>query len=144
MNKEKPFGLSDFEQINGTWKLKRKKSSFICATVHCQRRCFEHRLCPTCVSREWRANNPVAYAYNNLKHHAKQRGIIFSITREQFQQFVSENNYMNGKGKGPQDLHIDRKNCHRGYELGNLQILTSSENAHKRHAEYSKQDRFPF
>lgn len=148
MGNDKPFGQAAFIRHEGKWKLARKESSLICDVKHCRRpRRPTGNLCFQCHNREWRANHPVQYAFHNLKRHAAQRGIRFTLTMEQFETFVNGNDYMNGKGRQPQDLSIDRIECSKGYELGNLQILTKSENSIKRNQEYGskdEQDTLPF
>jgi hypothetical protein len=90
-----------------------------------------HRLCSTHCNRAWRLNHPVADAYRNSRHHAKQRGIVWSLTLEQFIEFVEGNSYIDGKGCQKHSLHIDRKDATLGYAVGNLQVLTCTDNVAK-------------
>ena len=75
------------------------------------------------------------YAFHNLKHHAKQRGIRFTLTVDELKTELNGSNYLGGSGREAHKLTIDRKERSKGYEAGNLQILTCSENARKRWVE---------
>lgn len=139
-NENKPFHLATFIlQANGTWRLRRVKRPNLrhCAIAWCpreRRSDKKSRLCHTCESREWRANHPVRAAHIRLRSHAKQRGILFDLTFDQFKRFVCEsgNGYMEGKGKTFRShLQIDRIDNLKGYTLSNIQVLTLSENATK-------------
>lgn len=135
-NSRKPFGLATFQIIKGRWRLRRKTRTqkTICATAWCRRKRRHHgALCRTCDSREWRANNPAIYAYNNLRTHARARGILFELTREQFMAFCANNFYLRDKGWAAGQLHIDRINARKGYSADNIQILTCYENSVKLH-----------
>lgn len=77
--------------------------------------------------------HPVSCTYNTLKQNAKRRGIGFDLTLKQFREWVKGNGYMEGKGKEASSLSIDRIDSSIGYELGNLQLLTLSDNTKKMH-----------
>ena len=51
-----------------------------CHTRFCRNTVTHGRHCSTCRSRKCRESDPVRYAFNNLKAHAKARGILFTIT----------------------------------------------------------------
>jgi len=75
--------------------------------------------------------NPLGYTYSRLKQNAKRRRKTFTLTLEQFGQFCTETNYLELKGKQGSNLSIDRINNGKGYEVGNLQVLTLSANSRK-------------
>jgi len=87
--------------------------------------CFKHHM--IC----WRTRNPLHAAYSTLRDHAKRRRLAFTLTMEQFAALVVPAGYLTRKGNNQDDLHIDRINPLKGYEHGNLQILTCSENSSK-------------
>lgn len=89
------------------------------------------KICSTCSSRNWRKNNPIRYAYNNLKGHAKARGKEFTLTFEQFKEFAVKADYIAKKGRQSYSYHIDRKDETKGYTIDNIQILTNGENVRK-------------
>jgi hypothetical protein len=49
-----------------------------------------------------------------------------------FRKLVLDNNYMELRGRGKEDMTIDRKIPRLGYSDGNLQIISNSENSKKR------------
>lgn len=87
--------------------------------------------CPKCTSREYRANNPVRAAYLNLASHARERRIPFSLTFPHFETFCKETSYIELKGRNKNDLTIDRIDARKGYEDGNIQALTNTQNKKK-------------
>lgn len=92
------------------------------------------RKCDTCQSREKRKNNPLRYAYDALRANCKRRkGLgFFELTFEEFSRFAIETNYIAGKGRTKLSYTIDRIDNTMGYFIGNIQILTHSENSRKR------------
>ena len=89
----------------------------------------------------WRNNNPQKYSYNTLKNNAKRRDIDFKLTFEEFKQFCFECELINQRGRSKNSYHIDRIDENRGYEVGNLQMLTNIENVKKYYSQkkYIKQ-----
>jgi hypothetical protein len=59
----------------------------------------------------------------------------FTLTFDQFKAVILPTRYMDDKGKERFCLHIDRKVSTRGYEAGNIQVLTCTENVQKENAE---------
>lgn len=138
VNETKPFGLKSWSFIEGRWRLPRKKNPkrHTCSVQFCQRDPAPRGpLCYTCKSREWRANNPIKYAFWNLKNRARQRGHVFTITVQDLVDVVTGSEYIERHGRFAACLSIDRVQSHLGYIPGNLQILTVSENIRKRYVE---------
>ena len=81
--------------------------------------------------REWRSKNPLRYVWQNLKHNAKRRGKVFTLTFEQWVGFLSTNNYMEERGRTAEGLTIDRRVNSQGYDLSNIQVLPNVDNASK-------------
>lgn len=80
----------------------------------------------------WRRNNPFKYAYQTLKDNAKRREKGFSLTLDEFKGFCLETGYMVLKGINAEDATIDRIDESKGYELGNIRLLTVQDNAARR------------
>lgn len=97
--------------------------------------------------RAWRQKNPVKSAYADKRHDAKRRNIPFSLTLEEFTAFAISSGYIEGKGHFGACFHLDRIDPQKGYEAGNIQVLTCSENTAKgnreRHFKESRPDLFP-
>lgn len=110
----------------------RKAKKGICAIPRCgnNRPKFDC-VCPKHRKRIDKVTDPVRYTYNYFKSNAKRRKKDFTITLEYFRQFCKESGYMEGKGRTPDALTIDRVKNHLGYIPGNLQILSHSKNSAK-------------
>jgi hypothetical protein len=108
-----------------------------CKTQRCRNRARKDgRDCSRCHQRSWRRSQPISAAFATLRDHAKPRGIEFSISRQEFERFALESDYINRTGLGGSALTVDRIDNLRGYEPGNVQPLTRSANSVKR----AKQD----
>jgi hypothetical protein len=81
--------------------------------------------------RKWVDKNKVRDRYNNLKGNAKRRRIFFTLTLQQFERFCAETDYIARCGRCYDNLTIDRRDATKGYEDGNLQVLTLSANSTK-------------
>ena len=89
------------------------------------------KTCCSCNYIHKKKSNPVRIAYTSLKCHAKERGKEFSLTLDQFKEFCVKSNYLNCKGIEKNSYHIDRIDESKGYEIGNIQLLTNTENVRK-------------
>lgn len=87
--------------------------------------------CNTCRVRKYRQDHSHKYAYDTLRNNAKRRNVVFTITLEYFIEFCNATGYMEGKGILAGDLTIDRIKGHLGYEPGNIQVKTRTENVQK-------------
>ena len=95
--------------------------------------------CSKCRSRQFRREHPAMAHFLDLKNRAKQRGHEFTITFEYYYKTVwLDSGYAEKHGKTKECLSVDRKENHKGYVEGNLQVLTVSENARKRYVPYFK------
>lgn len=85
----------------------------------------DKRKCNTCYSREYRAKNPMRYAYQNLKDNCRRRKGIgwFELTFEEFSQFAIETHYIVGKGITKTSYTIDCKDQTMGYFIGNIRVI---------------------
>lgn len=147
--------LKQFRQEGGRWVFvfpKEPKRKGQCQVIYCKRqarvevrsrngalRIDQHRICNTCRCRLKRANNPARDAYRQIKERAARRGQVFSITFEQFCTIPRFDEYLARRGRGIDELHLDRKKVHLGYVPGNLQVLTTAENLRKqREVDYAE------
>jgi hypothetical protein len=81
----------------------------------------------------WRQKKRAGAAYHTLKHHAKSRGIPFTLTPDYFAGLADAFCYFDqngGKARGDV-LSIDRIDPTRGYEPGNCRVVSHSANASK-------------
>ena len=97
--------------------------------------------------RRWREHSPLKAAFATLRNNAKRRGIEFTLSLPDFALFCEQTNYLALKGLGPDDMTIDRINNYKGYEAGNIQMLTRRENSkqgRKGKPEYKHDPTVPF
>ena len=130
-----------FQDDQGIWQFNfaRNKSPNLCKVLYCSNPSphfrtggvDRNRVCNKCRSRRWRLNNPMRASWGWLQISAKKRRIEFRLSYDEFAAFVSTTRYMEEKGRTGNCLSIDRIDNTRGYEPGNLQILTISENVVK-------------
>lgn len=92
--------------------------------------CARHRY------RKWRDDHPLGCAFNNLKKRAKERGIDFSLTFEEYKEFAEKTDYAKMKGKTTLSLQVDRIENGLGYWPWNIQAITMRENARKSFVAY--------
>ncbi len=126
-----------------------------CETLYCVNDAREgRRHCNKCASRK-RRENKMRAAYDNLRTNARRRFIEFSITWRYWEVFCRITQYHELRGRGAQDLCIDRKIVTLGYTDYNIQAITNEENNRKQHtidravkvkalAEKYKQEGAPF
>lgn len=87
--------------------------------------------CPKCASRRFKEAHPLKYSFIKLKARAKERGHAFTITYGYYERLAIQSGYAAGKGRSADSLSLDRIDPRRGYEPGNLQVITISENSRK-------------
>ena len=89
--------------------------------------------CTSCRSRAYRARDPVRAAYYALRANCIRRKgrAFFDITLEEFRQFAEETKYVSGKGRTRTGYTIDRIDNELGYFVGNIRVISNSENASK-------------
>ena len=84
--------------------------------------------------RRWRALQKKTADYCTLRDHAKARGIKFLITLDYWRGLVDAFGFYS-KGDDEEVLTIDRVNPTRGYEEGNMRVVTVSVNGYKSNRE---------
>lgn len=90
------------------------------------------RDCETCKARKARIKNPEREVFRDVKKSAKKRGIEFNLSFDQFMEFDKQTGFTASRGKGKEDLVIDRIDPKRGYEFDNIRALTYVENCRRR------------
>lgn len=107
-----------------------------CAEPYCRNKARKGRsICHKCKSRRYKRDNPFGYYYNSLRNNARARGIEFNLTREEFEAFWRRHpeEWEAKKRDDVSRWEIDRKDNRKGYEAGNLQLLTKRKNVIKYH-----------
>ncbi len=69
--------------------------------------------------------------YLKLYYHAEKRNIHFGLRFRSFLNFCRNTNYHALRGRGSNDLAMDRKNNLKGYLAKNIQALTHADNNRK-------------
>lgn len=102
-------------------------------------RTIQFRACLTCQCRLYRANNPAREAYRQIRDRAERRGQIFKISFAEFCAVPRFDDYIAHRGRGRDELHLDREKVELGYVPGNLKVMTAAENLRKqREVDYVK------
>jgi transcriptional regulator with XRE-family HTH domain len=110
-------------------KVTKKK---FCKSVGCFTKAAPGRTeCWKHISRRLRAAKPINAAFHTLKMNAKRRNKEFSITLQYFTELCLESGYIEGKGRGANDLTIDRDKNYLGYIPGNIKVMLKHENCSK-------------
>lgn len=81
--------------------------------------------------RLWRLTRPLEAHFAQIKDRASKRGHVFTLTKQQFIDLVADTGYLEGRGRKACHLHIDRIDPARGYEPGNVRVITAKENCAK-------------
>lgn len=123
--------------------LTRNKPQCKCATPYCRnKRRRDRPICSKCYTRKFRANNPIAAAYDLLRGHARGRGIPFLITKEEFKKFCDETNYHLLKGQEPDSITVDRRDPDGPYSYDNIRPLGHLVNSTRRDAPLSDDPKY--
>lgn len=120
------------------FELKTYPKKGVCAAKGCKKEVVNRTLCSTHSSQKSRLKDPVKYAFHCKRNRAKQRGIFWDLTIEEWREFCHETEYMNKKGKTIGSFDVDRiiEGKTPGYTRNNIQILEKIENIKK----YKKYD----
>lgn len=122
-------------------RVKKNFKPGVCQTWGCKNNPQGRKFCSTCRKTQSRLKDPVKYAYNNVKHRAKQRGKEFTLTIEQFTEFCHKSQYIAGKGRKIGGLNIDRIDNNKGYTIDNIQVMEKTENIKKYYLDYDWQNK---
>lgn len=113
------------EQRRRLYDLKPSKNKLgLCAVKFCTRTKLKRgRICSRCSWRRKKLNDPIGYAFAVVQSNAKRRGKVFKITRAYFQELCEKTGYLEGKGRRPDSLSLDRINPKFGYIEGNVRVI---------------------
>lgn len=73
---------------------------------------------------------PRAY-FAQIRDRARRNDIVFTITFQDFLDTVNATGYLEKRGRQSFNLHLDRRDALKGYERGNLRVITAGENCSK-------------
>jgi len=135
--------MTQFVHREGLWVAVLKRgTSKLCQVVNCR----GHKtvrtdldgiktrpFCNKCRTRLFRLNNPITYILQRLRRRANKKRVPFGLTPEYMADFLAGTGYLEGRGRGNDDLQIDRIEIRLGYVPGNIQIITGLENRKKEH-----------
>ena len=106
-----------------------KKRRGLCVLYRCRRYAQAGKnQCPTCRSRLCRLRDPGYYAFQNLKVSARKRGILFLLTRAEFDAFCERTGYLQRRGITAEALTIDRIDHHGPYSADNIRTMCHADN----------------
>lgn len=115
------------------------KPPHLCATRYCRRRHgAKSPKCSRCQLRLWRAKFPMKAKLAILRDRAARKRVPFDLTLAWLTEFLAAGGYDSA------EHHIDREKPWLGYVMGNLQILSSSENIAKGNRERHGKMELPF
>lgn len=85
--------------------------------------CYQHYMA------RWRMRSPKRSAFATLRDHAKARGLEFSISFDYYTGLCDAHRYFDAAAvpKG-ETLTIERMDITKGYVMGNLTVISHSEN----------------
>jgi hypothetical protein len=72
------------------------------------------------------------YLLKNLRGHAKDRGITFTITYEQWVEFCLRTGYHQQVGTDPNSATVDRIDPRFGYHADNIRVRSHAFNSERR------------
>lgn len=96
------------------------------------------KQCHRCRSSNYRLKFPVRKVFYDLRSSAKKRKIEFQITLPDFEKWIKTTGYMENRGRGADNLNIDRREEGGVYSIKNIQCITKSENSKKYHESLRK------
>lgn len=122
----------------GLFDLKQKPGSGMCLVLRCRKEADPKKvgLCHCHYQHRWRMRSPKRSAYATLRDHAKARGLAFTISHDYLLGLMDAYAYFDhaaeSRGEYPS---LDRIKAERGYEPGNIRIITVSQNTAKSNRE---------
>lgn len=75
--------------------------------------------------------NPTSYTYSKLRQSARRRGIPFLLTVLEWERFCEATGYLELRGRGAEELSVDRIDEKGPYAIWNIQALSVSANVSK-------------
>lgn len=122
----------------GIFQLKQRPGAGLCPVRGC-RNCIgksKAGLCDKHYQQRWRMRDKKRSAYTALRDNAKHRGIKFTISYDYWLGLTDAFRFFDHTAETHgEKLSIDRIDATRGYEPGNVTIITVAENTGKGNAE---------
>lgn len=121
-------------EAEGLFVLKAKPGHGMCGVRGCRNELAPRKMsiCHKHWQQRWRMQSPKKSAYAMLRDHAKERGIKFTLTPDYFRGFCDAfARFDQSPDTYGQRMTVDRVDATRGYEEGNIAILTLTENVAK-------------
>lgn len=114
-------------------KIKTNPVKGVCKVAGCYKKSMPNRtLCGKHRIKAARERNPVYTAFITLKHNAKRRGVLFTITFVQFSDWCTKVNYIGlARGRKATSYTIDRRYNDIGYHIDNIQAMVKRDNITK-------------
>lgn len=103
--------------------------------VDCGGKAIGRNRCNPCRNLRYKTNQPIRYGYFKLKFRAKERGHEFNLSLDEYTQLYRQG-YGAAKGRTVKSLQLDRIDPSRGYEIGNLRVVTSEFNGRRMFVPY--------
>lgn len=127
MKKNDPFASGFYVATKGC------KGLHLCPVFGCRHRRNGHKtLCAKHYMRWWRHCNPEKASYATLRDHAKGRRLAFTISFDYWLGLTDAFAYFEQSADCRGDvLSIDRREASKGYEPGNLRVVSISINSAK-------------
>ena len=129
-------------EVEGMFRLKDNPGPGLCVVFGCRKRHIPEarggklHLCCRHYQERWRRKNPRQAAFATLRDHASGRKIKFTLTFSHFIEVTTAAGFWDQEADDFGGcLSIDRIRAGMGYEDGNIQVLTVSENSAKSHRE---------
>jgi len=112
---------------------RKKKEGKQCCAYQCTNTPIARKagLCHKHYARRLKERDPVYARFNQWKSKATFRGIVNSVTLEEFRAFCKRTGYILTKGYRGQSATIDRRCNAHGYHIWNMQLMTNRANASK-------------
>jgi hypothetical protein len=87
------------------------------------------RFCRRCREARYRLFHPYTYSLNKLRNNARRRGHDFDLTLEEWVMFCDLTGYVDARGRGADNLSVDRIDPAQGYTLHNIRAITVAQNS---------------
>lgn len=122
--------ISDKLRLEAFYEYKKRAPEGKCWVKRCPNMASNGCLCSKHYMRRWRHKNVESATYCTLRDHARGRKIAFTINIDYWKGLTDGYNFFQQKDR-KEILTIDRVDPCRGYEPGNLRVVSISENVAK-------------
>jgi hypothetical protein len=123
---------------------RRKPRKKVCSNETCKRKAAPRRTkCWGCLKSNWREEHPYKNLIARMRTRATTKNIPFDLTVEDLKELTSGLD-LSGDRRHKEGLQFDRVEPWKGYVRGNVQMLTTSENAAKGNRERRDPRNNPF